>query len=149
MGAVEGKYMLSAVTRAVAAGVSDEIDVYNEIPVQGAKLPYVFVQQINMEQQPDNPRRHNRFYLFDVRYHPDEKTGSAYGETAAMVERLCACLWIIDTADQPVRARSIRTEIADGVLHVFAEYPVRVLVAPDDEPMMESLDIQEKIKEEE
>jgi hypothetical protein len=140
--------MLSAVSKAVNAEFKDGTKCYVEVPVQGCELPYLFVAQLQAAQEPDTRLRFNRHYFFDVRYHPDVEHGSRYREMARVAERLMGCLQLVPTDDTPVRASSVRSETVDGVLHVFADYPVRVMLPEPEVPDMETLEITEKIKEE-
>jgi hypothetical protein len=140
--------MLSAVSAAVNAEFKDGPVCYVEVPAQGCAPEYLFVAQLQDEQTPDNRLRFNRYYFFDVRYHRDDKKGSQYRKTAAIAERLKGCLQLVATDDKPVRASSIRSETVDGVLHVFADYPVRVMLPEPETPDMETLAVTEKIKKE-
>lgn len=144
---MRGDYMISAVTRALTGRFRDHPPVHTERPAQNVAGEYIFVHQINREQQPDTFRRYNRFYFFDIRFHPDDKRGSQYRRTAEIIEELTECLRLVATDDLPVRASSMRSEVRDGVLHFFVDYPVRVLVEAPEEPKMEQLDIDEKLKE--
>ncbi len=139
--------MLSAVSAAVNAEFKKSPKSYIEVPAQGYTLPYIFVSQLNTEQTPDTRLRFSRFYFFDVRYHPDDKKKSQNREIANIAERLKECLRLIPTDDKPVRASSIRSEVVDGVLHVFADYPVRVMLPEPKVPSMETLKTTENIKE--
>ncbi len=144
---MRGDYMLSAVSKAVNAEFNQAPECYIEVPAQGARLPYIFVAQLQTEQTPDNRLRFNRYYFFDVRYHPDDKKGSQYREITNVAERLKACLRQIPTDDVPVRATSIRSETVDGVLHVFADYFVRVMLPEPEAPDMQTIKTIGNIKE--
>lgn len=144
---MRGDYMLSAVTKAVVGRFGRDM-VYPERPQQGAPKEYLFVHQINREQAPDNGLFHNRFYFFDIRYHPDDKKKTSYRRFTEITEELSEILLYVETDDQPVKASSMRSEIVDGVLHFFVDYPVRVYFYTDPIPDMETLDIGEHLKEE-
>lgn len=144
---MRGDYMLSAVTQAVSAHFGKQLLVINERPAQNAPTEYLFIHQINREQTPDNGPFHNRFYFFDIRFHPDDKKKSQYHRFAEVAEELTECLLYVDTDDQPVKASSMRSEIQDGVLHFFVDYPVRVIAPVPTDPKMHELDIDEKLKE--
>lgn len=141
--------MLSAVTKAVVAEFEQEpvIAVFTERPTQDAPKKYLFVHHINFEQNPDMGNAANRFYFFDIRFHPDDKTSTEYRNFAKVTERLAECLLYVETDDQPAKATSMRSEIQDGVLHFFVDYPIRVRYRLPEQPKMEELDIRENVKE--
>ena len=140
--------MLPAVTKAVSGSIPN-IAVYNERPTQNAPKEYLFVSQINREQTPDNGRFFNRFYFFDIRYHPNDKVMTQYKRFTQIIEELTEALTYIETEDQPVKASTMRSEIQDGVLHFFVDYPVRVIRQKAPVPNMEELELEENIKERE
>lgn len=144
---MQGDFMLSAVTRALTAYFGATLAVYNERSVQNTAGEFLFVQELNREQRPDNYQHYNRFYFFNIRYHPDQRKKTQHHKTAEIQEALMECLLYIDTQQTPIRAASMRSEVQDGVLHFFVEYPVRVLRRPPPDPRMETLDLDEKIKE--
>ena len=144
---MRGNYMLSAVTKALADHFGGEIAVANETVIQDVPGEYLFASQINSEQKPSNWRFHDRFYFFDIRFHPDAKTQTQNKRMAEIAERLRECLAYIETDDQPVKAASMRTETQDGVLHFFVDYPLRVLLKPPADPKMLGLSIDENLKE--
>lgn len=151
---MRGDYMLSAVTRALTAHYGDTLPVLTERPVQKKKpsdgeeiREYLFVHQINRDQAPDNYKRYNRFYFFDIRYHSDDKEQTQYRRFAQVAEELSEILLYIETDDQPAKASSIRSEVQDGILHTFVDYPIRVLRQTEPEPIMETLDFGEHLKE--
>ena len=139
--------MLSAVTRALSGCFAGNPAVANEIILQGAPGEFLFVQQLNAEQSPDNGRFHNRFYFFDVRFHPDAKEKTQNRRIAEVSERLLECLQLIETDDRPVRASRVRLEQQDGVLHCFVDYPVRVIAPQPPQPDMRELEHRENVKE--
>jgi hypothetical protein len=139
--------MLSAVTKELTGYYGDNLAVYNERPAQNAPMEYLFVHQLNREQTPDNGRFHNRFYFFDIRFHPDDKMKTQYHRFVEIVEELTEYLTYVATDDQPVKASSMRSEVQDGVLHFFVDYPVRVMLDLPRDPVMEDLDIKENLKE--
>lgn len=143
---MRGDYMLSAVTRAVSGCFKGKPAVANETLMQNAPGEFLFVQQLNNEQTPDNKRFHNRFYFFDVRFHPDNREKTNNRRVAEITERLMECLCEIQTDDQPVRASRIRAEVQDGVLHCFADYPVRVIEEAVQLPQMQGLAHNENLK---
>lgn len=145
---MRGDYMLSAVTRALTEHFKGEMSVVTEVPAQGAASEYLFVHQINREQKPDNGSFYNRFYFFDIRYHPDSKIGSQYRRMTELEEALTECLHLIPTDDQPVKASSMKSERPEGVLHFFVDYPVRVIQTPTTMPVMETVKVNEHLKEE-
>lgn len=146
---MRGDYMLSAITKAIVAEFQQEpvIAVFTERPTQNAPNEYLFVHQINFEQTPDMGNASNRFYFFDIRYHPDTKTGTEYRTVTRVTERLAECLLYVETDDQLAKASSMRSEIQDGVLHFFVDYPVRVRYQLPEQPKMEDIDIKENVKE--
>jgi len=144
---MRGNYMMSAVTRALTKHFGGDLVVANEVIIQNAPGEYLFVHQINSEQSPSNGRFHNRFYFFNIRYHPDTKKHSQNKRISEITEQLYRCLTYIKTDDQPVKASSMRTEVHDGVLHFFVDYPIRVILPAPDVPDMQTLDINENLKE--
>ena len=142
---MRGDYMLSAVTKAVVAKFGGDM-VLVERPTQNAPGAYLFVHQLNRDQNPDNGPFHNRHYFFDIRYHPDDRTGTEHRNFTIIEEKLTDALAYISTDDQLAKASSMRSEIQNGVLHFFVDYPIRVMLQKEFVPDMEELDINENIK---
>ena len=136
--------MLSAITKALVDKFGSGM-IMAERPTQNTPGEYLFVHQINREQTPDNGPFHNRFYFFDIRFHPDDKTGTAYRRFTVIEEELTEALLYVKTDDQPVKARSMRSEIQNGVLHFFVDYPVRVLLPAEPIPDMKTYDLNENL----
>lgn len=144
---MRGNYMLSAVTRALSSHFEGRPPVVKEITMQDTPKEFLFVQQLNHEQSPDNGCFFNRNYFFDVRYHPNKKELTQNERITKVEEQLLECLAMIATDDRPIRAALIKTEVQDGVLHCFVDYPVRVMREREKQPGMNTLVLDEKLKE--
>lgn len=138
--------MLSAVTKAVKKRFPD-IKIAKERLEQKAGQEFFFISEINREQNPDFGNAHNRYYFFDIRYHPDDKSHSQNTKIAEVSEGLYECLTYIETDDQPAKATRLYAEPKDGVLHFFVDYFIRVHRTSPQLPDMQELDVKEHLKE--
>ncbi len=117
---INGDTVKSAVCRKLKAEYPAH-EVYKDKPVQNAAKPYFFVEQVSLSQRKIRRDTWERTVLLDIRYHTEENTRSALDQ---MGSALCELLSVLEIESGIYRGSGQRTEIVDGVLHVFAAYTI-------------------------
>jgi 3'-phosphoadenosine 5'-phosphosulfate (PAPS) 3'-phosphatase len=122
---------------------------FPDIPIAGEEIkqnlnpPCFFVKLLEPEHTQELGRRYMRHHPFDVHYFaPDRRNDDMYD----MAEKLTTALQQIEVAGRPVRGTGMRFEIVDEVLHFFVEYNFHVWAPQPNDPVMQTLDVQEGLK---
>lgn len=129
-------------------GESVEISIYLEIPLENVQTPYITIRQLDSGKKIDSYNHYWRHALFDVEYIPDDSVQSKNIELLEISEVLIVYLTRVKTpTGVNLHARSLKSEIIDGVLHVFADYEQLTVEPVPDAPTMETIDHNVYIKD--
>lgn len=132
-----------AVHAALDAAFPDT-EIMGEEIKQGLKPPCFFVRLLEPAHEQELGRRYIRYHPFVVRYYAPDRANDAMYD---MAEQLTSALQQITVAGRPVRGIGMRFEIVDEILHFFVEYNFHVWAPKPDEAAMETLDVQEGLKQ--
>lgn len=132
-----------AVHAALDAAFPD-VEIMGEEIKQGLNPPCFFVRFLQPAHDQELGRRYIRYHPIVVRYYAVDRANAAMYD---MAEQLTSVLQQITVAGRPVRGISMRFEIVDEILHFFVEYNFHVWAPKPDEAAMETLDVQEGLKQ--
>ena len=133
--------------------------ITKERTVQGHETPSFFIWQLNMSQEEVAKDVFERTYQMNVRYFPEEST-KMYEQLDNIGNQLLEALRYIDVPlivsvtdegeyvleNRKVRGAEMDYKIQDDVLQAFANYTIRVKLPKEELPGMETLAINESIK---
>lgn len=126
---VAGTDILGAVKAALQAEFGEEAAVYAEIPMQGASLPYIYVQPAETRQARQGNGVIERVYGFDVACFPQDARATQNREMGRVQARLLDCLGCIAVDGRALRAGENAARIEEGALHVAVSYALRLIAA--------------------
>lgn len=133
----------SAVFRKLAERFPD-IKRFGEEIKQGFQAPCFFVKLFPVEHTRELDRRYFRVHSFDIHYFPASEYSNE--EMHNVAEQLYDALEYITVSDIPCRGIRMRHEIVDEVLHFFVEYNFHVWTPRPDDPVMQTLNVEEGVK---
>lgn len=133
----------NAVIQALQAAFPD-MPVHGEEPGETPNSPYLYVRLPEATHTQEMGRRFRREHSVAVRYVP---SGNLPNEDMyTMAEQLTAELQQVGLSGQPLTGRSIRFEMAEGVLSFYVTYQFMVTAQMPEDPAMQTLDHMEGIK---
>ncbi len=126
-------------------------DNYNNIPrydekiEQGFREPCFFIKSIEPSQQKLLDNRYRREYDYDLRYFSNTNE-----DRIKMADNLMFLLEYINLEDKSkIRASKLSYKIEDDeTLHLFITYKVHILKQKENVPLIENMDLEERIKSE-
>jgi len=136
---IDGETVKSAISMKLAESFPD-LTIYKEKVVQGMQKPCFFIWQLNVNCTQELRNRYNMLFNMIVRYHPQENIPDTYSKCADIGIRCIDHLSTIQVENRPLQATSIRFEIVDDVLFVYADYSIRVDRELPPEPKMAVID---------
>ena len=145
--ALTGGEVVSAIATKLKAGFStDEAKkLYKDKPAQGMVKPCFFIHQLNHDTTAEMKDRAQKDYLIDIRYHPSDADTEAFTTMGMIQEKLCSVVDEITVVSQSVKAKSLKSQIVDGVLHTIVSYSFKVVKQPVEYPLMETVEITERV----
>ena len=123
----------------------DVPNIYKDTPVQGLNKPCFFVHQLNHDTTQEMRNRAQKDYLIDIRYHPLESDTESQTTMNMIQEKLCSVVDTISVISQSVKAKSLKSQVVDGVLHTIVSYSFKVVKQPAEQPLMETVEITERV----
>lgn len=121
------------------------IPVYGEIPSEGITKPYFYVATVSVVQSGEINQRCKRTLSFDIQYFPDnpaQMNQAAY----EMAEVLFWDMEYLELEGAKAKAKEMHCESAEGVLHFYLSYDIRLRKENETGPQMESLEQEGAIK---
>lgn len=117
------------------------IDRFGEEIKEGLTPPCFFVKILEPTHTQELGRRYAREIPVDVHYFDETNK-----DRITMAEQLTSILETIQVNENPIRGINVSWEIVDEVLHFFITYRMQVWKQKPSYPSMQTLDIEEALK---
>lgn len=148
--------IINGIAKAVKAEFPESKKTYIDEIEQGMaeeiNRPCFFIALLDASQEQHLGRRLWREHNFNVHYFPQNE-GSPNREINTVLDQLRLALRFIDVKEDSgagvskIAGTDMRHEVVDGVLHFFVSFNLFVLLSPSDNPYMETVDHEQRIKE--
>lgn len=132
------------------AGISQKLNqifgykIYSDEIEQGLLEPCFLIVCLTSSQEQELNTLYRREQAFAIHYYP--QAAKPTQEINDVVDILNMALEYITVDGNLVRGTKMRHEVADGVLHFFVNYDVRIRKVIESDPYMENLTIEERVK---
>ena len=111
---------------------------------QGLKEPCFLIVCVTGSQEQEIGPAYTRGQAFDIHYFPRAKNSAR--EVHSVVGTLNLGLEYITVDDNLVRGTKMRHEVISGVLHFLVNYDIRIRRVIENDPVMETVIIDERVK---
>jgi hypothetical protein len=122
----------------------DRYEIYIDEVKQGLKEPCFLIVCITGNQQQKLGTLYNREQSFDLHYFPQAKQITR--EVNSVIAALNMELEYIEIEGGLLRGTKMKHEVIEGVLHFFVNYDIRIRKVVEPDPLMEDLEIIERVK---
>ena len=135
----------------VINGIAVQLDtlfgytVYIDSVKQDLAAPCFLIKAVTTSQEQEVDRFYKRQQKFDVMYFP-QNTEDPTREIETVTDALWMGLEYINMGSDIVRGAKMHTEVADGVLHFFVNYDIRVEKERPTTDLMRILNQKESVK---
>jgi hypothetical protein len=121
---------------------------------QGLNAPAFFIKNLVSGQEQKLDVRYQRNHSFDIHFFPSDTTG-----TTREIQKVAARLYMVleyitlqefvdgGTEESLIRGTGMNYETVDGVLHFFVDYNLFILKKIPEEPYMEDLRAEIKLRD--
>ena len=141
--------MLNEVINGIAAQLNtifgDGYEIYIDNVKQDLSAPCFLIQAVTTAQTQEVDRFYKRQQAFDILYFPQD-TDAPTREIETVKDLLWLGLEYVEMGTDIVRGAKMHTEIADGVLHFFVNYDIRVEKERPTTDLMRILNQKESVK---
>lgn len=107
--------------------VDSTLPKYMEQTEQSIQGPAFFVLQINSSQTKGMNRRYIRSLSYNIHFFPDPGSLTKKADCRSMGERLYTSLENIAVNGRLIRARDMKYEVVEDVLHFFVSFDVHLM----------------------
>lgn len=148
MGEITGQAILDSIAISLADNIaeSDIKVIYINKALQDMETPSAFLHLLNVDHTPELRNRAQRDYMVDVRVHPPNNSTEKQTWLFNLAEKVCESVQNVDLFG-PTKARTIKWNITDDVLHVIVTYQFKVYHSiPDTGVLMQTLNYIERVK---
>lgn len=135
---------MTGIARKLNETFGDNYEIYIDEIKQGLKEPCFLLVCLTGRQQQEIGPLYNREQAFDLHYFPKLKNYTT--EVNSVVDMLNMELEYITVDGALVRGSKMTHQVIDGVLHFFVNYDLRIRKVIDPDPVMEDLEIIERVK---
>lgn len=139
--------MINAIITGISQKLDAEfngIDIYIDQIKQGLVAPCFFIMLLKPEESQVMGNRYHREHSFDIHYFPKLDSTS---ELYATSDRLMDVLEYIEFDGGLLRGTKRHSEIIDGILHFFINYNFHIIKEKANNPYMEQLKVEGKVKQ--
>ena len=126
--------LMGGISRLLYERFGEDTVIYQDEVPQGFPEPYFFLLLTEASTRSLPNRRGEETDSLEHAYFPEKP--AKHSDLFAMAEdlmRLFQCVTLMDGSK--TRGRNFRSEIVDGVLHVFADYVIVSMQSPQEPPM--------------
>lgn len=135
---------MTGIARKLNATFGNGYEIYIDEVKQGLKEPCFLLICLTGRQQQEIGPTYNREQAFDLHYFPKAKNYTA--EVNGVVDALNMELEYITVDGALIRGSKMKHQVIDGVLHFLVNYDLRIRKVIDPDPVMEDLEIIERVK---
>lgn len=135
---------MTGIARKLNATFGNGYEIHIDEVKQGLKEPCFLLICLTGRQQQEIGPAYNREQAFDLHYFPKAKNYTT--EVNSVVDTLNMELEYITVDGNLVRGSKMKHQVIDGVLHFFVNYDIRIRKVIDPEPVLENLELIERVK---
>lgn len=139
--------IIDGICKALSEEFGDEYEIYTEEVQQDLTAPCFSVIMLKPSINQFLKNRYYRVNSFCIHYFPS--SDEPLQEIRDIQERLMDCLEYITVAADTIRGTNMNSEISDDVLLFFVNYDMFVYKQNQNEPAMETLNQNTKVKSDE
>jgi hypothetical protein len=137
--------IINGISRKLNSIFGDDYRIYAEEIPQDLAPPAFFIQLLQADVEQVVGTRYRRNHSFDVLFFPVDD-GTGLQQCREVAGQLLDGLEYITAQGQAFRGTGLRSEIIDGVLHVFVQYNLYVCKETEPEEFMGELSQQGNLK---